>query len=131
MISKHLQSFVRIGMSALLASTVLGFSAGSVMAEKVLRVAPHADLKNLDPIWTTAYITRNHGYMVYDTLIAMDGDLNPQPQMLEGWDVSDDGLTYTFDLLQTHRRALCCKRTIESWNRTQQSHRVRMQRIRK
>ncbi|GIT24156.1 MAG: hypothetical protein CM1200mP41_02000 [Gammaproteobacteria bacterium] len=39
MISKHLQSFVRIGMSALLASTVLGFSAGSVMAEKVLRVA--------------------------------------------------------------------------------------------
>ncbi|GIT24157.1 MAG: hypothetical protein CM1200mP41_02010 [Gammaproteobacteria bacterium] len=36
--------------------------------------------------------------MVYDTLIAMDGDLNPQPQMLEGWDVSDDGLTYTFTL---------------------------------
>ena len=98
MISKHLQSLVRIGMSALLASTVLGFSAGSVMAEKVLRVAPHADLKNLDPIWTTAYITRNHGYMVYDTLIAMDGDLNPQPQMLEGWEVSDDGLTYTFTL---------------------------------
>ncbi|MGI9475982.1 MAG: ABC transporter substrate-binding protein, partial [Hyphomicrobiaceae bacterium] len=37
-------------------------------AEKVLRIVPHADLKNLDPIWTTAYITRNHGYMVYDTL---------------------------------------------------------------
>ena len=98
MISKHLQSFMRIGISALLASAVLGFSAGSVMAEKVLRVAPHADLKNLDPIWTTAYITRNHGYMVYDTLIAMDGELNPQPQMLEGWDVSDDGLTYLFTL---------------------------------
>jgi len=98
MISKHLQSFMRIGMSALFASAVLGFSAGSVMAEKVLRVAPHADLKNLDPIWTTAYITRNHGYMVYDTLIAMDADLNPQPQMLEGWDVSDDGLTYVFTL---------------------------------
>ena len=60
MISKHLQSFVRIGMSALLASTVLGFSAGSVMAEKVLRVAPHADLKNLDPIWTTAYLSLIH-----------------------------------------------------------------------
>ncbi len=41
-------------------------------AEKVLRVVPHADLKNLDPIWTTAYITRNHAYMVYDTLFAVD-----------------------------------------------------------
>ena len=37
---------------------------GSANAEKVLRVVPHADLKNVDPIWTTAYITRNHGYMV-------------------------------------------------------------------
>ncbi|GAG28987.1 unnamed protein product, partial [marine sediment metagenome] len=36
-------------------------------AESVLRVIPHADLKNLDPIWTTAYISRNHGYLIYDT----------------------------------------------------------------
>ena len=41
-------------------------------AETVLRVIPHADLKNLDPIWTTAYMSRNYGYMVYDTLFAMD-----------------------------------------------------------
>ena len=41
-------------------------------AETVLRVIPHADLKNLDPIWTTAYISRNHGYLIYDTLFAMD-----------------------------------------------------------
>ena len=32
----------------------------------------HSDLKILDPIWTTAYIVRNHGYMIYDTLFAMD-----------------------------------------------------------
>src|SRR5262249_51716518 len=37
-----------------------------------LRFVPHADLKVLDPIWTTAYITRNHGYLVYDTLFATD-----------------------------------------------------------
>src|SRR5215470_17081648 len=40
-----------------------------------LRFVPHADLKILDPIWTTAYITRNHGYMIFDTLFALDADL--------------------------------------------------------
>lgn len=67
-------------------------------AETTLRVIPHADLKNLDPIWTTAYITRNHGYMIYDTLFAMDEDFKPQPQMVDTWTTSDDGLTWTFVL---------------------------------
>ena len=98
MSTKHLKKFLKVGVCSVFASMVLGLSVGPAMAEKVLRVAPHADLKNLDPIWTTAYITRNHGYMVYDTLIAMDSNLKPQPQMLEGWKISDDGLTYTFTL---------------------------------
>ena len=76
-------------------SLLLGTSAG---AEKVLRVVPHADLKNVDPIWTTAYITRNHGYLVYDTLFALDDKLQPQPQMVESWKVSDDRLSWSFTL---------------------------------
>lgn len=71
---------------------------GAAQAQSVLRVVPHADLKNIDPIWTTAYITRNHGYMVYDTLFAMDENLQPQPQMVDTWTLSDDRLTYTFIL---------------------------------
>jgi len=67
-------------------------------AEKVLRVVPHADLKNLDPIWTTAYITRNHGYLIYDTLFAMDEAFRPQPQMVDRWETSDDGKVWTFTL---------------------------------
>jgi peptide/nickel transport system substrate-binding protein len=70
----------------------------SAFAEKVLRVVPHADLRNIDPIWTTAYITRNHGYMVYDTLFAMDEKLKVQPQMVDKWKVSKNGLVYTFTL---------------------------------
>jgi peptide/nickel transport system substrate-binding protein len=73
-------------------------AAGGASAEKVLRVVPHADLKNLDPIWTTAYITRNHAYMVYDTLFAVDENLKIQPQMVDTWSVSDDGTVYTFKL---------------------------------
>jgi peptide/nickel transport system substrate-binding protein len=67
-------------------------------AETVLRVIPHADLKNLDPIWTTAYISRNHGYLIYDTLFAMDESFKPQPQMVDTWEVSDDAMTWTFTL---------------------------------
>jgi len=67
-------------------------------AESVLRVIPHADLKNLDPIWTTAYISRNHAYLVYDTLFAMDEDFKPQPQMVDTYETSKDGKTWTFKL---------------------------------
>ncbi|MEM8538953.1 MAG: ABC transporter substrate-binding protein [Pseudomonadota bacterium] len=84
--------------AALALPIALGALPGTAMAEKVLRVIPHADLKNLDPIWTTAYITRNHGYMIYDTLFAMDENFDPQPQMVDTWSTSEDGLTWTFVL---------------------------------
>ncbi|WP_154071722.1 ABC transporter substrate-binding protein [Bradyrhizobium lablabi] len=64
---------------------------------KVLSVVMHSDLRVIDPIYTTAYITRDHGYMVYDTLLATDSHLKIRPQMAD-WTVSDDGLTYTFKL---------------------------------
>ena len=79
-------------------ATAMLVGVGTAQAEKVLRIVPHADLKNLDPIWTTAYITRNHGYMVYDTLFAVDENLEIQPQMVDTWKVSDDGLVYSFTL---------------------------------
>jgi peptide/nickel transport system substrate-binding protein len=71
--------------------------SGTALAQ-TLKVVPQADLRNIDPVWTTAAITQNHGYMVYDTLFAMDGELQPQPQMVESWEVSDDQLTWTFTL---------------------------------
>lgn len=76
-------------------SLALAFPAAG---QTELNVAIHADLKNIDPIWTTALITSNHGYAVYDTLFATDADFNVQPQMAEGYTVSDDGLVYTITL---------------------------------
>jgi peptide/nickel transport system substrate-binding protein len=67
-------------------------------AQKTLRVVMHSDLKILDPIWTTAYIVRNHGYMVYDTLFATDEKGEIKPQMADTYKVSDDGLTHTITL---------------------------------
>lgn len=63
-----------------------------------LRVASHSDIKDIDPIWTTAYVTRNHGYLIYDTLFAMDSDFKPQPEMVDSWTVSPDQKTWTFKL---------------------------------
>jgi peptide/nickel transport system substrate-binding protein len=77
----------------------LGFGTPANAADKqTLRFIPHADLTILDPYEVGAYITRNHGYMVYDTLFAMDGKFRPQPQMVDTWTASDDKLTYTFEL---------------------------------
>ncbi|WP_315834094.1 ABC transporter substrate-binding protein [Bradyrhizobium prioriisuperbiae] len=64
---------------------------------KTIRAVMHSDLRVIDPIITTAYITRDHGYMVYDTLLAMDSNFKVQPQMAD-WKVSEDRLTYTFTL---------------------------------
>jgi peptide/nickel transport system substrate-binding protein len=78
--------------------TLLPAGPTSAQSDKTLRVVMHSDLKILDPIWTTAYIVRNHGYLIYDTLFAFDDKLEPKPQMVESWTVSDDQLTWTFKL---------------------------------
>ena len=72
--------------------------AAAAQQPKTLRVVMHSDLKILDPVWTTAFIVRNHGYMIYDTLFALDGDLKIKPQMVEKYEVSPDKLTWTFTL---------------------------------
>src|SRR5260370_16472135 len=52
-------------------------------AAQTLRVAPHSDLKVVDPIWTSALISVNHGYMVYDTLFPLDDELPVHPPIVD------------------------------------------------
>jgi peptide/nickel transport system substrate-binding protein len=85
-------------LAALAASLGLFAAAPAATAETTLRMVAHSDLKVLDPIWTTAFITRNHGYLIYDTLFAMDADMNVQPQMVGKYETSADKLTWTFTL---------------------------------
>jgi peptide/nickel transport system substrate-binding protein len=83
---------------AALAAVIWGVLAVPAMAETTLKLVAHSDLKVLDPIWTTAFITRNHGYMIYDVLFAKDAKGVVQPQMVEKYDASSDKLTWTFTL---------------------------------
>ncbi|HZF76122.1 MAG TPA: ABC transporter substrate-binding protein [Acetobacteraceae bacterium] len=73
------------------AGTALLARPGLAQAARVLRFAPIADLGVLDPVVTTTYITRNHGYLVWDTLYGLDEQVRPQPQMAEGHIVEDGG----------------------------------------
>lgn len=57
------------------------------------KVVPQSDLKILDPIWTAAFLTRNHGYAIYDTPFGMDAQGKVQPQMVERYTSSADGRT--------------------------------------
>src|ERR1700761_5496646 len=65
--------------------------------KKTITAVMHSDLRILDPIMTTAYIQRDFGYMVFDTLFATDANFKITPQMAD-WKLSDDKLTYTFKL---------------------------------
>ena len=90
----------------------------------MLKFVPKADLRILDPITTTAYITRNHGYMIYDTLFATDAKFQVQPQMVDKYELSSDKLTYTFTLrdgLKFHDgqpvRSADCIASIDRWSK--------------
>jgi len=74
-----------------------GMLAAAPANAKTITAVMHSDLRVIDPGFTTAYITRDHGYMVYDTLLAEDASFHIQPQMAD-WKVSDDKLTYVFTL---------------------------------
>src|SRR3954467_3862598 len=67
-------------------------------AARTLRFVPQANLANFDPIWGTQYVVRNAAALVWDTLYGVDAQLQPQRQMVESEEVSDDGLVWTFKL---------------------------------
>jgi peptide/nickel transport system substrate-binding protein len=83
---------------ALATAALLGPLAGHAQDNKVLRIVPHSNLAILDPIWTTAYMSRNHGYMIYDTLFGTDENGKVKPQMVESWTESPDHRLWSFKL---------------------------------
>jgi peptide/nickel transport system substrate-binding protein len=86
-----------------------------------LRFIPHADLKITDPIATTAYITRNHSYMIYDTLFGTDAGLAIKPQMVEKFASTGKGMKWTFTLREGLRfhdgHAVAAEDAVESLKR--------------
>ena len=88
---------VSAGAGALAATGSLAAPA-IAQGAKVLRFVPQANLANFDPVWGTQYVVRNAAVMVWDTLYGFDSSLQPQRQMIEAEETSDDGLVWTFRL---------------------------------
>ena len=85
-----------IARRSLLASAAVAVAAPAIaQSSKTVKFVPSSDLAGIDPIWTTAYVVRNHGFAIYDTLYGTDAQYRIQPQMAEGHQVSADGLTWT------------------------------------
>ncbi len=88
------REFLAGAAGAVLATPALAATSGT----RTLRFVPQANLTSLDPVWTTAAVTRNFGLLVYDTLYGIDSTLTPQPQMAEGHVVESDGKRWSIRL---------------------------------
>ena len=90
---------LRLGLGLASALVALSLAAPpEAGAESVLRATMHADVRNVDPFWTTQTITGIHAMLVYDTLFGVDDQLKPQPQMVGSYEISEDAKEYTFTL---------------------------------
>ena len=112
----------------LLKGAAASFLAAPAVAQPgkaaTLRFVPQANLTLLDPIFTTATVTSNHAYYVFDTLYSVAADGKPKPQMAQGHTVSDDGRVWQIRLrdgLKFHDgtpvRAIDCALSIERWSK--------------
>jgi peptide/nickel transport system substrate-binding protein len=116
------RSFLKAGMAGAMVASLPRVSIGQPASAHVLRFVPQANLTLLDPIITTAAVTANHAWMVWDTLFGVNAAQQAKPQMADGYTVSDDGRTYLIKLregLKWHDgepvRAQDCAASLARW----------------
>ena len=91
-------AFKKSALALVAAAGATALLAAAPAQAQTIKAVMHSDVKILDPIWTTAYIQRNHGYMIWDTLFAVDEKFAVKPQMVDKYEVSPDKLVWTFTL---------------------------------
>src|SRR5271170_7150939 len=108
--------------SLLAAASALPRPAIAQAASRTLRFVPVSGLTAIDPIYALTIPTLTHAYMVYDQLFGLDASLTPQPQMVAGYELSDDRLRWRFTLREGLRfhdgtpvRAADCVASIRRW----------------
>src|SRR3979490_2767636 len=93
-------------------------------SDRRLKFIPQSDVAVLDPIWTTAYVSRNHGYLIFDTLFGTDGAFKASPQRAAGVTSDNDGKLVRItlrDSLKFHDGtpvlAADCVASIQRWSK--------------
>ncbi len=120
--SLHRRHLLAAGAAALAAAGPARPAVAQNTRAATLRMVPQANLSVLDPVFTTATVTGNHGFCVFDTLYGVDAEFRPRPQMAEGHEVSADGLTWRIRLREGLRfhdntpvRAADCIASLRRW----------------
>src|SRR5213593_4263192 len=128
--------FVQGTLAAAAVSSISGIARAQPTPARTIRAVMQGDLRSLDPIWTTANISAYHGAMIYDTLFGLDANFKPQPQMVSKWGLSDDKLTYTFELRDGLKfsdgapvTAADCVASVRRWAARAASGQTMMQRV--
>ncbi len=113
---------MRAGAASITAGVLPRFAIAQPANTRVLRFVPQSNLTLLDPIITTAAVTANHAWMVWDTLFGVNASQEAKPQMAEGYTISDDGRTWLIKLrdgLKWHDgepvRAQDCAPSLARW----------------
>ncbi len=116
------RTLLRSAATAAAAAALPRFAIAQPANTRVLKFVPQANVSLLDPVITTAAVSSDHGWMVFDTLFGVNTALEPKPQMAEGFTVSDDGRTYLIKLrdgLKWHDgepvRAQDCAPSLARW----------------
>ena len=116
------RSVLRAGVAGGVAALLPRFAIGQSADARALRFVPQANLTVLDPIVTTAAVTANHAWMVWDTLFGVNAAQQAKPQMADGYTISDDGRTYLIKLREGLRwhdgepvRAQDCAASLARW----------------
>ncbi|HEY2991723.1 MAG TPA: ABC transporter substrate-binding protein [Methylomirabilota bacterium] len=86
------------GLAALLLTAIPVPAQETPRAGGVLKAAMIGEPPTLDAHLTTATITYNVMWHVYETVYALDRNYEPAPMLAEGHTVSDDGRRYTIAL---------------------------------
>ena len=116
------RSVLRAGVAGGVAALLPRFAIGQSADARALRFVPQANLTVLDPIVTTAAVTANHAWMVWDTLFGVNAAQQAKPQMADGYTISDNGRTYLIKLREGLRwhdgepvRAQDCAASLARW----------------
>lgn len=114
----------RDAMLAAAAAAVARPALSQGSAARTLRFIPQANLANIDPVWSTTVLARNHGLMIYDMLYGLGTDYQVRPQMAAGHEITDDGKRWVITLrpgLKFHDgapvRAQDCVASIARWSK--------------
>ncbi len=88
----------RLALAAALAWPGLAQAQPQPTPQNTLRIVLINDLSSLDPVQSTAAFVRNHGFLVYDQLFALDSQGVARPQMVDTHEAAPDGLSHRFTL---------------------------------